>query len=658
MPRSSARQRMPVRAVITVLCLAGTIVALQQTMVVPLLPDFQQLLGLTAEDVSWLVTATLLTSAVATPIVARLADMFGKRLMMVVCILLMTAGSVVAALGGGFGALVIGRALQGFSSALIPVGISIMRDELPREKVSSAVAIMSATLGIGGALGLPLGGWLFEKAGWEIIFWLSAAAGVVLLGGVLAVVSESEVKAGGRFDYLGALLLSVALTALLLAISKGGSWGWGSEPVVLLFVLTAVVLAAWFPYSLKVSQPLVDLRTSGRRPVLLTNIASVLVGFALFANMLLSTQQLQLPAGTGHGFGLSPIAAGVAMIPSGLAMVLFSPVSGAMINRFGGKATLFAGSAVMAAGYVARVFFSDSVAAVILGATVVSIGSAVAYAAMPSLIMANVPITETASANGLNALLRAIGTSTSSAVVAVVLASVTAAYGGVQLPALAAFQDVFWIAAVASLGACAVVWYIPPRERVPAETPPAVRLPAVTPAGESAETVVHGCVLTGEENPIPHAVTTVMKTTGEPVDWSRADNEGRFSLALPGPGEYLVVASADGWVPRSRVVAFTGEGHEERIHLRHQLSLTGWVLRDGESLPGALVALSASSGEFVDSTRTDRTGHYKLPLPPPGRYILTAVEVETFHTYSRRMIATAESAVVNLDLVGTALPRD
>ncbi|NKX54117.1 MFS transporter [Arthrobacter mobilis] len=657
MLRSSARQRMPAWAVITVLCLAGTVVALLQTMVVPLLPDFQQLLGVSAEDVSWLVTATLLTSAVATPIVGRLADMFGKRLMMVVCILLMVAGSVVAALGGSFAAVVAGRALQGFSSALIPVGISIMRDELPREKVGSAIAVMSATLGIGGALGLPLGGWLFEKAGWEVIFWLSAATGVLLLAGVLAVVAESEVKAGGRFDYLGAFLLSVALTALLLAISKGGSWGWGSEPVLLLFVLTLVVLAVWFPYSLKVSQPLVDLRTSGRRPVLLTNAASVLVGFALFANMLLSAQQLQLPAGTGYGFGLSPIAAGVAMIPSGLAMVLFSPVSGAMINRFGGKATLLAGSAVMAAGYVARVFFSDSMAAVILGATVVSVGSAVAYAAMPSLIMANVPITETASANGLNALLRAIGTSTSSAVVAVVLSSVTAAHAGVQLPSLEAFQDVFWIAALASLAACALVWFIPRPEPVPAEAVPA-RLPAVTPAGESAETVVHGCVLTGEENPLPHAVTTVLKTTGEPVDWSRADAEGRFSLALPGPGEYLVVATADGWVPRSRIVEFPGEGHEERIHLRHRLSLTGWVLRDGESLPGALVALTAASGEFVASTRTDRSGHYELQLPPPGRYVLTAVEAETFHTYSRKVITTAEPAVVNLDLVGTALPRD
>ncbi|EMY34733.1 major facilitator superfamily protein [Arthrobacter crystallopoietes BAB-32] len=629
--------------------------SLQQTMVVPL-PAFQQLLGVTADDVSWLVTATLLTSAVATPIVAKLADMFGKRLMMLVCIMLMTAGSIVAALGGDFATMVAGRSLQGFSSALIPVGISIMRDELPREKVSSAIALMSATLGIGGALGLPLGGILYQQAGWAAVFWLSAAVGVAILAAVLAVVSESDVMTRGRFDFLGAVMLSVILTALLLAISKGGTWGWGSERTILLFVLTVVGLALWIPYSLRVSQPLVDLRTSARRPVLLTNIASVLVGFALFANMLLSTQQLQLPVASGHGFGLDPVVAGLAMIPSGLAMVVFSPVSGAMINRYGGKATLIAGSAIMAAGYIGRVFVSDSVAAIIVGSTVVSVGSAVAYAAMPSLIMANVPITETASANGLNALLRAIGTSSSSAAVAAVLAGVTVTVGGVEYPALAAFQNVFWLAALGSLAACAVVWFVPrfQHEPAPEGVPADTAALAVTQAGNSAESVVHGKVLHSGGQPIAHAVVTVMKTSGEPVDWSRANNDGEFSLALPGPDEYLVVANADGWMPTSKVVRFTGTERDARIRLTQRLTVTGWVLRGGTALPGALIALSSHTGEYIASTRTNDAGSYELRLPPVGRYVVTVVEPDTQFTQSRKLVLTAESTVVNFDLVGAS----
>ena len=200
-----------------------------------------------------------------------------------------------------------------------------MRDELPKERVSSAVALMSATLGIGGALGLPLSGVIYTQFGWQAIFWISAIGAAVLIVAVLVLVPESTVRTIGRFDYVGALLLSVILTSLLLAISKGAAWGWGSRPVIGLFVLCALTLAAWFPYELRVGQPLVDLRTSGRRPVLLTNISSLLAGFAMFANLLLTTQQLQIPTATGYGFGLAVTLAGLASIPSGLAMVLMAP---------------------------------------------------------------------------------------------------------------------------------------------------------------------------------------------------------------------------------------------------------------------------------------------------------------------------------------------
>ena len=192
MPSAAGRTPRSTGAVIAVLCLAGTTVSLQQTLVVALLPSFAELFAISADDASWLITATLLTSAVATPVVARLADMYGKRLMMIVCILLMAAGSLVAALSAGsFAVLIVGRALQGFSAALIPVGISIMRDELPKERVSSAIALMSATLGIGGALGLPLGGLLFGRFGWSSVFWLSVVVGLAILVAVIVVVPES-----------------------------------------------------------------------------------------------------------------------------------------------------------------------------------------------------------------------------------------------------------------------------------------------------------------------------------------------------------------------------------------------------------------------------------------------------------------------------------
>lgn len=626
-------------AITAVLALSGTVVALMQTLVVPLLPDFPGILGVTADDASWLVTATLLSSAVATPIVSRSADMYGKRKMMVVCLAIMVTGSIVAAVGGSFLWLIIGRALQGFSSALIPVGISIMRDELPKEKMGSAVALMSATLGIGSALGLPLAGLLYESLGWESIFWVSGAAGTLLLTAVVLVVPESRVRTPGRFDYLGAIVLSAALASLLLAISKGGSWGWGSEPVLLLFLTAAVLLAAWLPYELKVSQPMVDLRTSGRRPVLLTNLASLLVGFAMFANMLLTTQQLQLPASTGYGFQLSVITAGLCMVPSGLAMVVFAPVSGGIIRRFGGKSALIAGAAVMVVGYVGRVFFWDSITSVIIGSTVVSVGTAIAYAAMPTLIMGAVPITETASANGLNSLVRSIGTSTSSAAVAAVLTSVTITVGSTRLPSFEAFKDVFWMAALASAASMVATVFIP-RAVTAAK--------AALPAPAATELVVQGRVLTADHLPVTPAVVTVLQTSGEPVDWSRVDSDGNYSVALPGAGTYLMVANAAGWAPMAEVFDFDGRTLQQNFHLDDRLELGGTATVAGAALPGAVVTLLQATGEHAATTRTDSEGRYSLPLPLAGRYIVTLLHPATHQAMARKLAVDNRSVTADL----------
>jgi MFS family permease len=449
--------------IIFTLSLSGTVAALNQTLVIPLLPEFPGLLGVSREDASWLVTATLLVGAVAMPIVSRLADMLGKRIILMTCLVLMTAGSLLAGTGWGFGPVLGGRALQGFGMALIPIGISIMRDALPPAKVGAAVSLMSATLGIGGAMGLPLSGFLYTHVGWQWIFWCSAFLGGALVLAVGLLVPESTMRTKGRFDYAGALLLSLALTGILLVISNGSSWGFLNPATLAVLAMSVVVLGLWIPVQLKLKQPLVNLRISSRRPVLLTNIASVLLGFGMFANLLMTTQQLQLPTLTGYGLGLSVSAAGVAMVPAGLAMVVLSPLNGYLLERFGAKEVLIWGSVVMAFGYVARIFLFDSVLLVVVSSTVVGIGTAASYAAVPTLIMASVPLTETTSANGLNSLLRQIGTSTSSAAVAGVLSMTVMASDGHSYPVWESFGVVYLLASVACLGATVIVLFVPAR---------------------------------------------------------------------------------------------------------------------------------------------------------------------------------------------------
>lgn len=661
------RARRPTPWIIAVLCTCGTVVSLQQTLVVPLLPDFPTILHTSPENASWLVTITLLSSAVGTPIVARLADMFGKRLMMIVCLVAVVAGSVVAALSSGLLPVVLGRGLQGLGAALIPVGISIMRDELPHDRIGSAVALMSATLGIGGAIGMPLAGVITEHLSWHWLFWLSAGFGAVMLTAVILVIPESDVRTRGRFDYGGAVLLSIALTALLLAITKAGEWGWTSERTLGLFVLTGVVLAAWMPLELRTGQPLVDLRTSARRPVLLTNIASVLIGFAMFGNMLSTTQQLQMPEATGYGFGMSVVAAGLAMLPGGLAMVAFAPVSAMITRRWGARSTLITGALVIAAGYVGRVFLTDAIWQIILGATIVSVGTAIAYAAMPTLIMRSVPITETASANGLNTLLRAIGTSTSSATVAALLAASTVTIGGIALPRLDAFQHIYWFAALAALASAAVSVAIPARLPSTAAVPRAGAAPAqpaapeaardeLKPAGRTHEVVVRGVITGADDRPVRGGVVTILTLSGEHVDWSRADHDGSFSVVLPGSDRYVVICSADGWRPESEVMELAEVPGERRLRLSGPLTLSGTVTADGSWAEAVLVLVTRPSGESVGSARTDQEGRFQMTLPPAGRYVVTCVDASVPRAVSRAVLVGSASQELDLEIGAEAEP--
>ncbi|MGN0122220.1 MAG: MFS transporter [Rhodococcus sp. (in: high G+C Gram-positive bacteria)] len=447
--------------VTTLLSLAGLVAALQTTLVIPLLPDFPEILDVSAGAATWLVTITLLTGAVATPIVSRSADMFGKRRMMVLSLAMMVVGSLIAALGGSYIAVLVGRALQGFSSALIPVAMAVLRDLLPREKVASAVALTSATMGIGGALGLPAAGVLYDTLGWASVFYVSAAAGVLLLVGILVTVPAGASGTRGRFDLVGAVLLSLALVALLLGISKGPVWGWSSPQTLVSLGAAAVVLAIWVPYELRVPVPMVDLRVSSRRPVLLTNIAGLFVGFAAYANTLSTTQQLQLPEITGFGFGLSAATAGLCMVPGGLTMLVVSPLSARMTARFGGRTTLLAAGLLMTVAYGFRMVFDDTVALIVIGSVLVSIGNAMAFATMPALIMGAVPLSETAAANGLNSLLRTIGSSSMSAVVAALVAGLTMEVAGTVFPAHSAFVAMFGIAGAATFSASLAAMFLP-----------------------------------------------------------------------------------------------------------------------------------------------------------------------------------------------------
>lgn len=447
--------------IVAVLAFAGIGVSLMQTLVIPLLPELPRLLGASASDTSWAVTATLLAAAIATPVVGRLGDMFGKRRMLLASLAVLVAGSVVAALSDSLAPMVAGRAMQGLAAGVIPLGISIMRDELPKERMASAMALMSASLGVGGALGLPAAAFLADNADWHVLFWAAAGMAALCFALVARLVPESAVRSGGHFDGIGAVGLSIGLLALLLAVSKGADWGW-TDPLTLgLLALAAVTFLAWGRWELRTREPLVDLRTTVRRQVLVTDLASVVFGFSMLAMSLVLPQLLQLPEATGYGMGRSMLAVGLVMAPSGLVMVAMAPISARITNTKGPKTTLMTGAVIVAAAYGLGAVLMSEIWQLVLVSALMGAGIGLAYGAMPALIMAATPQSETAAANSLNTLMRSIGTSVASAVAGVILAHMTVDLGGVALPSENAFRLIMAIAAGAAVVALAIAAFLP-----------------------------------------------------------------------------------------------------------------------------------------------------------------------------------------------------
>ncbi|MFJ2620448.1 MFS transporter [Glutamicibacter sp. NPDC087344] len=445
-----------------ILATAGIASALTQTMVSPLIPQLPEIFNTSAENTAWIITATLLAGAVAVPVSGRLGDLFGKRRMILILALPLIIGGLVCAAAPNVTIMIIGRALQGFGSGMIPLGIAMLRDLVPKEQLSSAIATVSATLGAGGAIGLPVSAAVIEFSNWRWLFIGGSVVSLIVALLIWKFIPGSKAGAAGqRFDWLGAIGLSAGILSLMLAISKGSSWGWASPLTLGLFGLALLALVSWGFWELRATDPLVDLRTAVISRVLLTNIASIFVGFGMYVSMLLMPQILQLPESTGYGLGQSVLAAGLWAAPAGFMMLILSPVGGKLSDKRGAKFTLLVGIIILAAGYLVGQWGMGSTWGLLITAVIINSGVAFAYGAMPSLIMSSVPRSETAAANGFNTLMRSLGTTGSAAVIGLVLAQMSTDFHGTLIPTEQGFRTALILGAAFSLAAVLVAIFIP-----------------------------------------------------------------------------------------------------------------------------------------------------------------------------------------------------
>ncbi|MGX5183107.1 MFS transporter [Streptomyces avermitilis] len=416
-------------SLVLVLGLAAMVVSMMQTLVIPILGIIQNDLGATTAQVSWVTTATLLSAAVFTPLLGRLGDQHGTKPTLLGVLVLMVAGSVLAATTSSMLWLIVARVMQGAATAIFPLALSVLRAEVEPARLPGAMALVSGTLGFGSGLALVSAGLLTQGADpdYHQVFWLAAALATAALIAVAVAVPAPRTRTGGRTDWLGAGGLALLLVLFLLPISQGHTWGWTSVRTLALFAAAAVTTVIWVLVERTVRDPLVDMKMFVHRPVLFTNLAGLLVGFAMFSQFIGVSYLVQTPAEiAGYGFGASVLRASVLyLLPSALVSLAAAQFGGMLVRRIGARFTLAAGGVFGVVGFAWLTLAHDTTASVILAGMVVGIAISFGYAAMPALIVAGVPHHQTGIANGINSISRSTGSAIGSAVITSLLASQT-----------------------------------------------------------------------------------------------------------------------------------------------------------------------------------------------------------------------------------------
>ncbi|MGW3663729.1 MFS transporter [Streptomyces sp. NPDC005141] len=560
--------RRPSGTTVPVLAFAGIVVAVMQTLLVPVIKDLPRLLSTEPSNATWVLTSTLLSGAVATPIMGRLGDLFGKRRMLLSSLAVMVVGALVSALSSTLLPMIAGRSLQGFAMGAIPLGIGLMRDMLPREKLGSAMALMSSSIGVGGGLALPAAALVAQHADWHALFYGAAALGVLSIVLTLVFVPESPMRAEGTFDVLGAIGLSAGLVLFLLPITKGSDWGWTAPTTLGLFGASVAVLLLWGVMELRLKAPLVDLRTTARPAVLFTNLASIMVGVSFYVVSLVLPQLLQLPKSTGYGLGQSMVSAGLLVAPLGLTMMVTAPVYARLSAKYGPKVTLIIGMVIIAIGYGAGLGLMSAAWQSLVIAVVLGAGIGLAYSSLPALIVGSVPASETGAANGLNTLMRSIGTSVSSAVIGMVLANTADHVGGVAVPTMHGFRVSFLIATGAVAVGLLMALFLPGR---PPATKPLLRASSEEDAAlERANEVLggfRGRVLDTDGGPVARAKVTLIDRRGRQAGATLSAEDGSYALAVPAQGPYVLAARATGHGPLASSATHTGDDRPVALDL-------------------------------------------------------------------------------------------
>jgi len=438
------------------LILAGlvTIVLYIEGMLTPSLYRIEQDFGITTGQASLILSTYIITGVALSPVVGKLGDIYGKKKVLT-AVLIIYAGCVsVTGFSPNYPFMVTARAFQGVGLTIFPLGMSLVREEFPRDMVPRAQGILSAMFGAGFAISLPLGAWVSNSYGWRVTYHSAIPFVVLLAILVLIFVRESPFRRPEtKVDYVGASVMGTSLALFVLALSEGATWGWLTLRVELLLAVGACLLAPlmWYElrYQARGGEAIFDLRLLGARNVLVTNVVGAVIGLGMYAALLSLVFLFQMPTQTG-GYAMSTFGAGAALVPLALGMLVFAAVAGMLISRVGTRPMTALGAAVAGVAFLFAIP-AQSLDSLLLVEFFIGAGMGIANAGVINLLVLTVDPREMGLATSLTAVFRNIGSAIGAPLSASLLLTFTVALatpaGPVTFPAFLAFQWSFGIAA-------------------------------------------------------------------------------------------------------------------------------------------------------------------------------------------------------------------
>lgn len=380
-------------------------------MLVPALPYITMDFPEHSQWVSWILSVYLLVGAVMNPIVGKLADIYGKKRMLMITFSIYSAGLIGCALSySEFELLILFRALQGIGLTMFPVFYGIIRDTFPSDKVPTAIGIVSAMFSVGVSVGLLGGGWIVSAFDWEYCYYIVAPLFLLLIPVMFFKIKDAGVFVEGRkVDTIGAATLGGSVLALLLAMTLLEDSSISDPAVILCFALFAVLMASFVIMERRTEDPLVKLG-------LLTgngagaHVSAFLFGISMF--MLFQTLPYLLMASESvGGFGIDDtFDIGLIMIPMAVMGMIFGPMAGKWCRKEGMSIkVLAAGMAMFAAGDVLLIFMHGELWMIVMSMCISGAGNALAMVSMINVVVETSPAEDFGVSSGMNTMFRLIG---------------------------------------------------------------------------------------------------------------------------------------------------------------------------------------------------------------------------------------------------------